>query len=75
MKSESPIEPLAVDAATAARLCGVGRSKWYSMHSAGQTPLPVRVGGGCPRWIVSELKSWLAAGCPARDTWQARRRA
>ncbi|MCH8851419.1 MAG: AlpA family phage regulatory protein [Planctomycetes bacterium] len=74
--SESPrqLEPLALSAPDAARLCGVSRSQWWKLHSAGKIPLPVRLGTRAPRWRVDELREWLAAGCPDRAAWERTRR-
>lgn len=64
-------ERLAVDAATAARLCGVSRSQWFMLSSAGKTPRPIRsLGIRCPRWLVSELRAWLESGAPERGAWE-----
>jgi len=63
------LEPLAVDAKAAARLCGVSRALWYSMDSAAQIPAGVRLARRRV-WPLAELREWLAAGCPSRDRWQ-----
>jgi len=57
------IEPLLLNAEAAARLLGISRSKLYSLHSAGQIPLPVSL-GGCVRWDRAELQAWLSARNP-----------
>jgi predicted DNA-binding transcriptional regulator AlpA len=64
------LEPLAVDAKVAARLCGVSRSLWFSMDSAAQIPMGCRLGRRRV-WPLDELKDWLRAGCPSRDRWAA----
>ena len=69
------VEPEALRAVDAARLIGVCRSKFYQMHSAGKTPLPVYYSPKCPRWVRSELLAWLAAGGPDRQTWVKLRKA
>jgi predicted DNA-binding transcriptional regulator AlpA len=61
--------PLAVPADGAAELCGVSRSQWWKLHSAGKVPLPIYLGSKAPRWRVEELRLWLAAGAPDRTTW------
>jgi predicted DNA-binding transcriptional regulator AlpA len=60
--------PLLLDARAAARLCGVSRSHFLAMHSAGKVPLPVRLGRRT-LWRGAELAAWIEAGCPARDRW------
>jgi len=62
--------PLLVNAREAARLCGLGRTAWYALHSSGRCPLPIRLGRAV-RWDRRELEAWTAAGCPARDRWHA----
>ena len=68
------IEPLLLSAEQAARLLGIGRSKFYAMHSAGQVPLPVSL-GGCVRWDRRELSAWVSARnpqtglLPSRQQW------
>ena len=61
---------LLVDATTAAELCGLSRSGWWSLHAAGRVPLPVRLGRRT-LWRARELAEWSQAGCPARDRWEA----
>ena len=61
--------PLLVDAREAAALCGIGRSLWLGLHSAGRVPLPVRLGRRV-LWRREELAGWIAAGCPGRDVWK-----
>ncbi len=39
---------------------------------AGRIPAPVWVGGS-KRWRVLELELWVAAGCPLRADWEARK--
>lgn len=66
--------PIAVDAKGAVALFGMGLRTWMTHHSAGRVPRPVHV-GGCCRWVVDELRSWAAAGCPGRDRWEQTRAA
>jgi predicted DNA-binding transcriptional regulator AlpA len=74
-KTKTPIDPqaLTVDARGAAALLGISRAQFYRLHSAGRLPLPVYLGTRAPRWIVQELRDWLTAGCPDRQTWQRTR--
>lgn len=60
--------PLAVDAATAARMCGVSPAHWYALLAAGRAPPGIRLGRS-RRWTVAELSAWLAAGAPTADRW------
>jgi predicted DNA-binding transcriptional regulator AlpA len=68
-------ERLAVTARDAARLLGICRAQLYRLHSSGRMPRPVYLGGRAPRWCVEELRAWLDAGCPDRQTWEQLRRA
>lgn len=67
---EKAIELLLIPADVAARLCGVSRGHWWMLHSSGRVPLPVRLGRKT-LWRVGELHSWIEAGCPPREKWQA----
>lgn len=67
MKTTS--EPFLVNAAEAARLCGISRSLWWSMHSAGAVPLPIKLSHRT-LWRAEELRRWTESGCPSRAKWQ-----
>jgi predicted DNA-binding transcriptional regulator AlpA len=41
--------------------------------AAGRLPAPLKLGGST-RWRVAELRDWVAAGCPSRTDWEARRK-
>jgi predicted DNA-binding transcriptional regulator AlpA len=62
------VEPLAVDAATAARMCGVSRANWYALKASGRIPPPIRIGWRT-LWRVDDLKKWVALGCPPLHRW------
>jgi excisionase family DNA binding protein len=64
------VELLLLSAAGVARVLGVSRSKIYTMHAAGQLPLPVQFGGSV-RWRVSDLKLWTELSCPNRQRFEA----
>lgn len=70
-EAETTIEPLLLDATTAAGLCGVSRRTWFSWQSCGAIPAAVLRRGRVVRWRREEIEAWVAAGCPARDRWQA----
>jgi predicted DNA-binding transcriptional regulator AlpA len=61
--------PLGLEAARAARFCGVSRATWYSLRKAGRLPKPVRLGRRV-LWRVEELREWMAAGCPPLSRWE-----
>lgn len=54
-------------------VCGISRSQWFKLSGSGRTPLPVRLGGRRPVWVLAELQDWLAAGAPDRQTWERRK--
>jgi len=64
------MEKLMLPAAEAAILVGVKRSTFYSLHSEGLLPGPIRLRGRV-LWRVDDLKSWVAAGCPNRQAFDA----
>ena len=66
-----PLAPLLLTAEQAAGLVGVSRSHWWSLHSAGLVPLPVKL-GRATRWRRDEIVEWVAAGCPPRHEWNKR---
>ena len=67
------VEPWLVSAHQAATLCGLSPATWYRLASAGRCPAPLRLSRGCVRWRAEELRDWIAAGCPSRREWEARR--
>ncbi|MFO0804351.1 MAG: hypothetical protein U0791_14660 [Gemmataceae bacterium] len=67
--------PILVSARRAAALLGIGLRTLRTMDAAGRLPAPVRLSPGCVRWRLADLDAWAAAGCPDRETWEARRAA
>jgi predicted DNA-binding transcriptional regulator AlpA len=67
-KSRRSLKPLAVDARRLAKLLTLGLRTIRTMDSAGKLPAPVRCGAR-KLWIVREIRRWLRAGCPDRETW------
>jgi predicted DNA-binding transcriptional regulator AlpA len=51
-------------------MCGRSEASWWRDHAAGCIPAPVKLGGRT-LWRAEELRGWVAAGCPARRTWEA----
>lgn len=70
--AEGAPPPLLVTAKQAALLCAKSLRTWRAWDSCGLIPRPVRVGRST-LWRVDELKAWIAAGCPRRAEWEARR--
>ena len=73
--TSTPIAPdrLALTATEAAARMGICRAQFWKLHSAGKVPMPVYLGTKAPRWRLDELRQWLDAGCPDRQTWQRRK--
>ena len=71
--SQNTALPLLLDARAAARLCGVSRSHFLAMHSAGKIPMPIRLGRRT-LWRGAELAAWIEAGCPSRERWHTTNR-
>jgi predicted DNA-binding transcriptional regulator AlpA len=65
-------QPLLVAAKDACQLAGVSPATWWRLRAADKIPAPVRLGGRV-LWRVEELKAWIAAGCPAGQTWRTLR--
>jgi predicted DNA-binding transcriptional regulator AlpA len=62
--------PIAVDAAAAAAMFHLSVRAWWSLHSSGRCPLPIRCGRSV-RWRLDELRQWAEQGCPSRDAMRA----
>ena len=65
---------LVVGAKRLAKLLCCGLRTIRAHDAAGKLPRPVRIGGKVV-WVVDEIRAWLAAGAPDRETWEARRAA
>lgn len=65
------VPSLLVDGPTAAALCSISPATWARMVSAGKTPAPVRLSGGCVRYRRADLERWVAMGCPERKQFEA----
>lgn len=64
------LSPLVVDARRLAKLLCAGVRSVRTWDAAGKLPAPIRIGGRVV-WRVSEIRAWLAAGAPDRETWAA----
>lgn len=63
-----PVAELLLKAPAAAVLCSVSLRTWRAWDAAGRIPLPVRI-GRATFWRADELRAWVMAGCPDRQTW------
>lgn len=66
--------PLVADAKALAKLLNCGLRTIRTHDAAGKLPAPVRIGGRVV-WRLDEIRAWLDAGAPDRETWAARRAA
>lgn len=66
--------PFVVDAKRLAKLLCAGVRTVRTWDAAGKLPAPIRIGGRVV-WLMSEIRAWLAAGAPDRETWVAIRAA
>lgn len=64
------VEALLVGADVAGPMCGRSEASWWRDHAAKRIPAPVKLGGRT-LWRVEELRRWVEAGCPGRQTWEA----
>ena len=62
--------PLAFSAAELARRLDVSLRHLRRLDSAAKLPKPIRLGRSV-RWPVTEIESWLDAGAPDRQRWEA----
>ena len=65
MPNQFPKDPngrLALSATEVARLLGVARSQIFKLVAAGRFPKPTRLGRRTPRWLVSDLDTYLKGG-------------
>jgi predicted DNA-binding transcriptional regulator AlpA len=61
---------LALDAAGLAAAVGISRRSVCTLAAAGKLPASVRLGGRVV-WYLPEVRAWLKAGAPDRQTWEA----
>ncbi len=62
-------ERLAVTAAELADLLAISERHLWACHASGQLgPSPISIGRS-KRWLLDELRDWLAAGAPPRADW------
>jgi predicted DNA-binding transcriptional regulator AlpA len=64
------VEPLLVDRRELARLLSRSLASLDRDTAAGRVPRPLKIGASV-RWKLSEIRAWVAAGCPDRETWEA----
>jgi len=66
-----PVErPLLLTCEQAAAVLGVSRATFWTLHSCGRVPMPIRLSPRVVRWARGELEAWIAADCPNRADWE-----
>jgi prophage regulatory protein len=63
---------LLLTASEAAAMLGATARTWRTWDAMGKIPQAIRIGRK-PFWRREELKAWVAAGCPERETWEIMR--
>ena len=66
------VDAALLNARQAAALLGISMASLYRYANEAKLPAPVRVGRSV-RWREDELRQWIAAGCPERAEWEARK--
>ena len=66
-------EPLLWSCEEFADVLGVSKRTIRRMDQIGKLPRRIVV-GRLVRWRVDEIRSWIDAGCPHRDEWEAVRK-
>lgn len=73
VSSDGPL-PFTMIVAEIARELRVSAKSIRRMHEAGKLPRPVLVGTRSLRWVRQTIVEWLAAGCPDREMFEAKRK-
>ena len=68
LRSAPPADPLAVGAEDLADLLGTSERNVWKLSGGGLIPEPFKLGGRV-LWNVAEVRRWLDAGSPDRETW------
>lgn len=66
-------QSIAISDRQLSQLLGVSLRQVWRLNATGKLPLPIRIGGSV-RWNRAEVIRWFSeAGCPDRQTWEARK--
>ena len=66
-------QSMAISARQLSQLLGISLRQVWRLNATGKLPRPVRIGGSV-RWNRAEVIQWFSeAGCPDRQTWEARK--
>ena len=61
--SKAPIPCELITAVQLADLLSISERTLYRLKSTGQLPKPISLGGSV-RWRLTEVRCWIAEGCP-----------
>ena len=62
-RADQPVDVELVNARELAKILSVSERTLYRLKSTGELPTPVVLGGSV-RWRLSEIRQWIANGCP-----------
>jgi len=66
-------QSIAISARQLSQLLGVSLRQVWRLNATGKLPCPVKIGGSV-RWNRAEvIRLFSEAGCPDRQTWEARK--
>lgn len=65
-------QSIAISAKALSQMLGVSLRQAWRLNATGKIPKPVRLGGSVC-WNREEILDWFEAGCPDRQTWDARK--
>jgi hypothetical protein len=72
-KAHGELEPLAIGTKDLARLLGISVATLERWNDSGELgPAGIKKGGR-RLWPVAEVRAWVDAGMPRRETWQAQK--
>ncbi len=61
--------PRLITAENLGDMLSLGRSKVYDMKASGLLPRPIKLGRSV-RWRLSDIESWINAGCPSQEKFE-----
>jgi hypothetical protein len=72
--STPAVEPLVINSGTLAALLQTSKTTVFRRLALGELLRPHTQWGQQPRWLLAEVREWIAAGCPSQAEWEARKR-
>ena len=65
-------QSIAISAKQLSRLLGVSLRQVWRLNATAKLPKNIQLGGS-RKWSRAEIMQWFEAGCPDRQTWEARK--